>query len=128
MEIIQQNKKMQQLIGTTLRVGVMTACCIAILSGTYYLIRHGAEPVPDYMKFHGEPVPLTTLSGIFSGLLHFQARNWIQLGVLVLMLTPITRIILSLIDFAHEKDWLYVTITAIVFLVILSNSIGGGIL
>jgi len=125
MELIEENKKMQQLIGSTLRIGVMTACCIAILSGTYYLIRHGADPVPDYSTFHGEPASLTALSGIFMGLLQFQAKNWIQLGVLVLMLTPITRILLSLVDFAHQKDWLYVTITAIVFLVILSNSLGG---
>jgi len=125
MELIEENKKMQQLIGSTLRIGVMTACCIAILSGTYYLIRHGADPVPDYSTFHGEPASLTTLSGILMGLLQFQAKNWIQLGVLVLMLTPITRILLSLVDFAHQKDWLYVTITAIVFLVILSNSLGG---
>ena len=125
MELIEQNKKMQQLIGSTLRIGVMTACCIAILSGTYYLIRHGAEPIPDYRTFHAEPTSLTTLSGILTGLLQFQATNWIQLGVLVLMLTPITRILLSLVDFAHQKDWLYVTITAIVFFVILSNSLGG---
>ena len=125
MELMNENKKMQQLISSTLRVGVMTACCIAILSGTYYLICHGSEPIPNYYTFHGEPSSLTSLSGIFGGLLHLKAANWIQLGVLVLMLTPITRIILSLFDFAHQRDWLYVTITMIVFLVILSNSLGG---
>ena len=125
MELMNENKKMQQLIGSTLRIGVMTACCIAVLGGAYYLLRHGSEPVPDYYKFHGEPSSLTSLSGIFGGLLHLKAANWIQLGVLVLMLTPITRIILSLFDFAHQRDWLYVTITMIVFLVILSNSLGG---
>ena len=125
MELMNENKKMQQLIDSTLRVGVMTACCIAVLGGAYYLLRHGSEPVPDYYKFHGEPSSLTSLSGIFGGLIHLKAANWIQLGVLVLMLTPITRIILSLFDFAHQRDWLYVTITMIVFLVILSNSLGG---
>ena len=125
MELMNENKKMQQLIGSTLRIGVMTACCIAILGGAYYLICHGSEPVPDYYKFHGEPSSLTSLSGIFGGLLHLKAANWIQLGVLVLMLTPITRIILSLFDFAHQRDWLYVAITTIVFLVIFLNSLGG---
>ena len=125
MELMNENKKMQQLIGSTLRVGVMTACCIAILGGIYYLISHGSESIHDYYKFHGEPTTLTSLTGIFTGLFQFQAANWIQLGVLVLMLTPITRIILSLVDFAHQRDWLYVGITTIVFLVILSNSLGG---
>jgi uncharacterized membrane protein len=125
MESLQQKHNMQQLIGTALRVGVMTACSIALVSGLYYLISHGMEPMPDYRVFHGEPSSLTTLGGIWGGLLHFEAKNWIQLGVLVLMLTPIVRILLSLIDFAREKDWLYVSITAIVFLVIIANSVGG---
>jgi uncharacterized membrane protein len=126
---MEQTKKqkydMQQMIGTTLRIGVTTACIIAFVSGIYYLISHGSEPVPNYAVFTKEPQSYTTLSGIFGGLLQFQAKNWIQLGVLVLMLTPIMRILLSLIDFAKERDWLYTTITAIVFLVILANSLGG---
>ena len=125
MELINENKKMQQLIGSTLRIGVMTACCIAILGGANNLISDGSETMPDYYKFHGEPTPLTSLSGIFGGLIHLKAANLIQLGVLVLMLTPITRIILSLFDFAHQRDWLYVAITTIVFLVIFLNSLGG---
>jgi len=124
-ETKKQKYDMQQMIGTALRVGVTTACLIAFVSGIYYLICHGAEPVPDYTVFKKEPQSYTTLGGILTGVFHFQAKNWIQLGVLVLMLTPIVRILLSLIDFAKERDWLYVIITAIVFLVILSNSIGG---
>ena len=41
MESIEQKKDMQLLIGTALRVGVMTACAIALASGIYYLICHG---------------------------------------------------------------------------------------
>lgn len=116
---------MQQLIGNALRIGVTTACIIALVSGIYYLIAHGAEPVPNYKVFTHEPQSYTTFGGIISGVLQFQAKNWIQLGVIVLMLTPIVRIILSLIDFARERDWLYVSITAIVFLIIIANSVGG---
>ena len=53
------------------------------------------------------------------------APEWIQLGVVLLILTPVMRILLSMLDFARERDWLYVGITALVFLVILLNSIGG---
>lgn len=116
---------MQQLIGNALRIGVTTACLIALISGIYYLIAHGMDPVPNYHVFTREPQTYTTLSGIIAGVLHFEAKNWIQLGVIILMLTPIVRILLSLIDFARERDWLYVTITGIVFLVIVANSIGG---
>lgn len=116
---------MRQAIGNALRIGVTTACTIAIVSGLYYLVRHGGEPMPDYTKFTGEPASYTTLSGIFEGVFRLAAKDWIQLGVLVLMLTPIIRVVLSIIDFARQRDWLYVVITAIVLLVIIGNSLEG---
>jgi uncharacterized membrane protein len=116
---------MRELIGNTLRIGVVTACTIALISGMYYLIRHGREMVPDYTVFRKEPASFTSIGGILNGLTTLAAKDWIQLGVLVLMLTPILRVALSLIDFARQKDWLYVVITAIVFTVIILNSIVG---
>ncbi len=116
---------MRQAIGNTLRVGVTAACTISIISGVYYLIRHGMEPVPDYTKFTGEPASYTTLKGILSGVFQLMAQDWIQLGVVVLMLTPILRVALSVVDFFRQRDWLYVVITVIVLLVIIGNSIEG---
>lgn len=124
-ETKKQKYNMQQLIGNALRIGVTSACLLALISGTYYLIKHGSEPMPDYTTFKNEPKSLTTLNGIFNGIFKFEAKNWIQLGVLVLMFTPVLRIILSIFDYIQERDWLYVIITSIVFLVILSNSLGG---
>ena len=52
---------MRKAIGNTLRVGVTVACTIAIISGIYYLVCHGSEPMPDYTKFTGEPASYTSL-------------------------------------------------------------------
>jgi uncharacterized membrane protein len=38
----------------------------------------------------------------------------IQFGVLLLIATPVARVIFSLVEFALEKNWLYVLITGIV--------------
>ena len=119
----------QQLIGNTLRWGVTIACLIAFVGGVLYLIHHGGEPMKDYSTF----VPAgtqgtetyTTLSGILDGVLHMTAVGWIQLGVIALLLTPILRVALSLLDFLQEHDWLYAGITAIVLSVIILNSVGG---
>lgn len=128
METNKQDKPqtdMRVMIGNTLRAGIVTACIIALLSGTYYLIRHGSSHIPDYTVFHKEPASFTTIPGILNGVAHGMAQDWVQLAVLVLMLTPIMRVALSLVDFARQRDWLYVVITAIVFTVILMNSIAG---
>lgn len=118
---------LQQLIGNTLRWGVTIACLIATIGGALYLWRHGAEPMPDYTHFayddpNCHPAEYTTLEGIWQGVLSGTARSWIQLGVIALILTPIMRVVLSLVDFLHEHDWLYATLTAIVLAVIISNS------
>ena len=44
---------------------------------------------------------------------------------MVLILTPILRVLLSLVDFLAEHDWLYALITSIVLGIIISYSIGG---
>ena len=41
------------------------------------------------------------------------------------MLTPIMRVVLSLVDFSIQRDWLYVAITATVLVVIIVNSLVG---
>ena len=119
----------QQLIGNTLRWGVSAACIIALIGGGLYLYSHGADPVPDYTHFDYQEAcrqqQYTTLSGIFGGLRSLNAQSWIQLGVLVLILTPIMRVLLSLVDFLAECDWLYALITSVVLSIIISNSIGG---
>lgn len=119
---------MRRTIAFTLRLGVMLACLIAAVGGALYLLKHGGEPMPDYTHFSytaAPPPEYTTLSGILSGVCHFTAMGWIQLGVVVLLLTPIVRVVLSLIEFALQRDRLYTAITAAVLLVILCNSLGG---
>ena len=119
----------QQLIGNTLRWGVILACLLATIGGVYYLIQHGLDPVPDYRHFEAANAAaqfnFTTLGGLWQGILHGDAASCIQVGVIVLILTPIARVVPSFFDFIVEQDWLYVAITAIVLTVIISNSLGG---
>lgn len=119
---------LQQLIGNTLRWGVTIACTLAAIGGAMYLMQHGGEPMPDYTYFDYNdpaccPADYTTLEGIWQGLTAGSARSWIQLGVIALLLTPITRVVLSLFDFLRERDWLYSFITAFVLTVIICNSL-----
>lgn len=119
-------KDIKQLIGNTLRIGVFTACFIALIGGIIYLWKHGADPMPDYSHFAYEdahPKEYTTLSGIWAGILDMNAYSWIQAGVIALLLTPILRVTLSLFDFLRERDWLYAFITSVVLAIIISNSL-----
>lgn len=119
----------QQLIGNTLRWGVILACLLASIGGIYYLLQHGLDTGPDYHHFDivsaAAQSNITTFNGLWQGILHGDAASCIQVGVIVLILTPVARVALSLFDFIVEQDWLYVAITALVLGIIVSNSLGG---
>ncbi|MBC8984349.1 DUF1634 domain-containing protein [Pedobacter sp. N36a] len=124
-----KNKKitdydMEQLIGQVLRYGVLTSGIIAIIGGVWYLIQSGAG-FPNYTSFSGEPARYTSLTGIIKGLTEGSAKEIIQLGVVILIATPILRIVFSLFSFILEKDRLYIVITLIVLLIILFSMFGG---
>ena len=120
---------MRCLIGNTLRIGVRAACLVAFIGGVRDLFQHGSDPLPDEYDFSSRNAPAesTTWDGIFAGLFHFTAIGWIQTGVLILLLTPVLRVLLSLFDFLRERDWLYAIITAVVLAVIISNSLEGAV-
>ena len=51
----------------------------------------------------------------------------IQLGLLVLIATPIVRVILSVVAFVLERDLLYVVVTSIVLGVLLYSFLARGV-
>jgi uncharacterized membrane protein len=105
-------------IGLLLRTGMLLSAGVILVGGVLFLVRHGST-VPDYHVFHGEPWELRTLPGIFSGVAHGHARAIIQLGLLLLIATPVARVVFSVVEFALQRDFLYVTISGIVLVVLL---------
>lgn len=118
------DKDIASLIGRLLRTGVVTASAIAFLGGIIYLYRHGAAR-PNYTEFTGAPMNLRHIPGIIQGVLSVRGSAIIQLGVVVLLATPILRVFFSAVAFALEKDYLYVVITLIVSGIIIFGMIGG---
>jgi len=51
-----------------------------------------------------------------SSLTNLNGLAFILLGLIVLMATPILRVAIGIAQFAHERNWLYTFITAIVFM------------
>lgn len=115
----------EQLVGQLLRYGVLTASLVAFIGGVYYIIAHGSSAVPTYHTFKGEASGYTTYGGIIKGALAFRPAEVIQLGVLLLIATPILRIMFSLIGFVLEKDKLYIIITLIVLTIMMTSIFGG---
>ncbi len=113
-----EDKKMEIVMGNMLRYGVLISALFVFSGAVIYLVQHGHEK-PLYHLFSGEPYRFIHLGQILKNTFDGQARSIIQLGLLILIGTPIARIIFSIVGFILEKDYLYVTITVIVLMVII---------
>ena len=112
------DQQFEIFLGKLLRTGVVIAALIVLAGGVWFLSEaHGARR--EYKTFRGVPAELSNLHGIFHGAVGGQALAVIQLGILVLIATPVARVLFSMLGFGLERDWMYVGVTAIVLVLLL---------
>ena len=110
--------KMEIAVSRMLRAGVSVAAFVVLVGWVLYLWQaHGVKP--DYFHFHGVPSPADRLTPVFEGIRHLDSRSIIHLGILLLIATPIMRVVYCVYGFAAQKDKLYVVISSIVLTVLL---------
>ena len=107
-----------------LRTGVLLAASLVLLGGITFLIRH-PQPVTNYRVFQGQPEELRTIPGILRQAVKFHGRGLIQLGLLLLIATPVARVIFSVFAFLYQKDWIYVGVTLIVLAILFYSLFSG---
>ena len=117
------DERVDRIIGTLLRAGVILAAVVVAAGAVVFLWRHGAEH-PQYAVFHGMPEELHTLPAILGGVMAGRGRALIQLGLILLVATPVARVVFSVVAFAMERDRTYVVITVIVLAVLLYSLAG----
>ena len=117
------DQRIEVIIGALLRTGVMLAAAVLMFGAVVYLAHHGHQVV-NYVAFNGESQALKTVSGIIHGALHLSGRAIIQLGLLILIATPVARVAFSAVAFALERDYLYFGITLFVLAVLLYSLLG----
>ena len=113
-----------QWLGNLLRAGVIVSAAVATLGGILYLLKHGAQPV-DYRVFRGEPEELRHVPTIVTGALALRPESIVQLGLLLLIATPVARVAFGLVAFALQRDRVYVLITSIVLGILVFSLMGG---
>jgi uncharacterized membrane protein len=119
-----KDQRLDELMGELLRTGVLLAALVVLVGGVVYLTRHDM-PVINYRVFQGEPSELRTISGILHEALALRGRGLIQLGLLILIATPIARVAFSFFAFLYQRDWLYVVVTLMVLGLLLYSLLGG---
>lgn len=116
------DSKLDGQIGMLLRIGMLSAAFVILVGGILFLVSHGQTKL-DYRVFRGEPENLKKFTGILSGAMHGHDRAIIQLGLVILIATPVARVLFSAFAFFRAKDYLYVAISGFVFLVLMYSLI-----
>jgi uncharacterized membrane protein len=119
-----KDKDMQAVIGWVLRAGVFMSMLVVFMGGMIYLYRHG-QSVADYHEFKGVPDFVRNPLAIVNGIMDIKGRAIIQAGIILLIATPIIRVIFSAIGFILERDHLYTAITCIVLAIIVISALSG---
>jgi uncharacterized membrane protein len=117
------DQRLEAIISVLLRTGVLTAAAVVLLGGICFLTKHGHEQ-PEYHVFHAAPQIYRSVSGVIHAAGPSNCQAVIQLGLLLLILTPVARVAFSLAGFALERDGTYVALTFVV-LAILIYSLAG---
>ncbi|MGO9862845.1 MAG: DUF1634 domain-containing protein [Terriglobales bacterium] len=121
-----KDRRIEVVLGNLLRAGVLISAAVVLWGASIYLFRHGHEPA-NYRVFKGEPSEIRTIPGVVRSVMNGQGRGWIQLGLLLLIATPIARVASSIVGFALERDRLYVAFTLFVLAVLLYSLFGSGL-
>jgi len=118
------DQKAEMTIANILRLGVAAAAVIVLFGGILYLSFYG-NFTPDYSTFKGQPLQLRQPHTIVRDALHFRRRATIELGLLLLIITPVSRVVFAAFSFWRQRDYTYVCICLIV-LAILTYSLTSG--
>lgn len=117
------DKDIQLFIGNLLRAGVLSSSVVIIIGGVFYLLHQGRQPA-SYSEFNGSG-GLHTFTAVLEGVVNGRGSAIIQLGVLLLITTPVARILFSIFGFLQEKDRMYVFITSLVLIIIFTSVLLG---
>ncbi len=114
---------MERVIGGLLRAGVFVSFVLVSAGVAIYLVGHAGDQ-PGFHVFRGEPRDLRGIAGIAREAFAMKGAGLIQLGLLVLVATPVARVAFSVIGFVSQRDRTYVAVTLLVLSILLVSLFG----
>lgn len=113
---------MEAWISRVLRLGVGVAALI-ILAGLVIHVAKGPHfaSVSELLRQGQTSV---TMGGILKGVARADAASLIQLGLIVLILTPVSRVAMSVLLFGLQRDVIFVLITSVVLTILVLGIAG----
>jgi len=118
------DRRVETVVASLLQYGVIISFAIVLAGGIAFLIQSGGGQ-PDYHIFRPTPASLRTVDGIVRAAVALDPRGIIQLGILLLIATPVARVAFSTYAFARQRDYTYVLVTLLVLSALLFSLVRG---
>ncbi|MGD1000537.1 MAG: DUF1634 domain-containing protein [Candidatus Brocadiia bacterium] len=120
--------RVEIVISWVLRVGVVTSLAV-VLVGLVLIFVHHPELLTSTTRLQdltqrGAVFP-HTLSEVFQGALRTRGEAIVAVGLLLLILTPVTRVAVSILAFVYQRDRAYTFITLTVLIILLMSFVIG---
>lgn len=112
--VVAEVEDVNRLIYHVLRTGIVIA--VGLVGLAFLLAFAEGAPLPD------QYIPLREIPGEIAGV---NPAAFLTLGILVLVLTPVARVLASLLSFVEERDRRFVLVAGIVLLNLLISLLVG---
>jgi uncharacterized membrane protein len=114
---------MNQVIGLVLRYGVIISATVIIVGIVSLSLSGKYSDASNLLTYNPNAIPHgnydVSFAGILAGLAAFNPISLIEVGVILLIATPVSRVLISVLLFDAEGDRQYVLITAVVLTLLL---------
>ncbi|MBQ0152517.1 MAG: DUF1634 domain-containing protein [Chryseobacterium sp.] len=111
-------------VGNLLRLGVVLSVTISLV-GFIKLFLEGFTMPKKYSMLDLGDTSEQVWTKFWESLIKGEGMAIIQLGILILIFTPLMRIIFALIGYLKEKDYVYVVISSIVLAIMTISFFAG---
>ncbi len=107
------DEEIDNRMGRLLQAGVILSAFVMAVGAAVYLAHHWSAP-PAYFKFHPVPPAQRTIGATLKQALRGEGRGFIQAAVLLMIATPVARVVFAAYSFFRQGDSLYAVISLIV--------------
>ena len=115
--VVAADVRLDRRIGRLLQLGVLVAAAVTLAGGLLLLAARGTLPAD--LAALPRTTPPSSVAAVLRGALALDPAAVTQLGVVLLILTPVARVLLTLVAFVHRRDRLYSAMTAVVLVLLL---------
>jgi uncharacterized membrane protein len=112
--------RFELLLANLLRAGVLLSAAVVMLGASLYLLQSGGGDSSQHKVFQKEQPPdLRTMKAVVENALRLDGLAVIEVGLLLLVATPVLRVAFSVYGFLRERDYIYVGMTLFVLAVLI---------